>query len=147
LLVLPVVILSISEGCYPSWHSGYETTPIRHRFDTIEIFKDSLVISGSINRVRAFTNYGFKPVSAHDDTGEQLHFRSFEIVWAKGLYFAIELERPTAGAKKVDIEVIFKTKSGGEKLERSFDFSEARIVDRAYDSSDWIQYRGQPPKK
>ena len=83
---------------------------------------DSLVITGSISRLRAFTDYGVKLHHARDSTGKTLGFKSAQILWMKGMFVEIEIERPSPGADSVDMDVSFYTRSGAERIRQTIEF-------------------------
>lgn len=110
--------LACSTGCSffePRWHSG-DGTPLQHIPAQAFVHRGSLSISGELDRVCAFTDYGVKVYSVTDDRGTQLAFRSAQIRWAKAMCFEIEVAEPAPDAKSVDYDIAFTSRSGVSRL-------------------------------
>ena len=114
--VLLVAVLACTVGCGPSWHSGNERFALRHKIDGAELHGDSLIVTGSITPLVAVTDYGVKVFKARDDTGRELPFKSFQMTYAKGMWFTIELGAPSPKAKSISLGVAFISRSGPQRI-------------------------------
>lgn len=105
-------------GCAPKWHSGHDGTIAFHRIEQAQVIGDSLSIQGWLT-LRSYTNYGVKLVSCRDDTGRELRLRSCQIYWAKEERFEIELDPPSSDATQIEVDIMFLTYSGTQRLKKS----------------------------
>jgi hypothetical protein len=93
-----------------------ESPPLRHTIRQVAVYADSLSVSGDIEPVNAFTDYGIKVFNAVDDRGTRLELKSFQISLRKGYYFEIELTKPDLKAKTVTLDIAFTSRSGLQRI-------------------------------
>jgi len=116
-------------GCGPSWHSGKEDFTLTHGIDKAEVHGDSLIVMGWISPLVAVTDYGLKVFEARDDTGRELPFKSFQMTYAKGMWFTIELDAPDPKAKSISLDIAFTSRSGPQRIRKDLPITRNTVRD------------------
>lgn len=113
--------LTTLNGCSlfnPSWHSG-AGKPLKHYIYHATVLGDSLSVNGEMNGLTAFTDYGIKVYRALDDQDTNLTLKSFQIFWMKALCFEIEFSAPHPDATSVQLDLVFTSRSGLQRIRRT----------------------------
>ncbi len=107
-----------ASGCAPRWHSGHDGHVAIHKVESAQVLGDSLSVQGCLSLL-AYSDYGIKLVGCRDDTGRELRLRSTQIFWAKDERFELELDPPSSGAAQIEIDVMFRTRSGTQRIRKT----------------------------
>lgn len=129
--ILVVVLFScVITGCIgPRIYDGHRGEHLFHYIEKVQVFDDCVSIQGGWNDIWAVYNYGVKVFDAHDDTGNQLEFRSMQFFWMKDMRFELELSPPSPDAKYVSLDIAFLSKGGVQR------FQETLPLDRSANES------------
>lgn len=114
---LPILAMSLLVGCAPGWHDG--SVELRHVICQAAVYGESLSLQGGMAPLVSVTDYGFRVNDVHDDTGKQLALKSFQIFWMKGLFYEAEFDAPAPTAKTVNVDVVFRSRSGNQRIEKT----------------------------
>lgn len=116
-LAIQMAMLSLhclSYGCSlfsPHWDDG-TGRKLRHKVSQAVVYKGRLGVAGTMNNLKAFTDYGVRVNSATDDLGNTLEFKSAQISRAKEMCFELEFSEPPPEATAFHYDLTFTSRTG-----------------------------------
>lgn len=143
-LTICIGLMVFCAACHytPRWHEGKGC--LRHHIGQVAVVAeepDSLSVSGHIDPLVAFTDYGIKVYSATDDKGNKLELRSVQIFWMKAECFEIELSAPDPEANAVVLDLAFMTRSGIQRVTTTLPISRLETGNYLTQSGRWERDR------
>lgn len=114
-----MALCGLGVGCAPPYHgSRHDGIRLTHGFGNASVHGDSLFVDGDMCPRVSLTDHGVKVVRAADDTGRELAFKSFQFFLSKDYPFELEFGAPASDAKFVELEVLFVSPSGTQRIKR-----------------------------